>query len=282
MDKHMGRKRNSKLANNEDKDLIPSKFVKKDRKLESLTKTQLIQKCILLESSIIELRKSKESSDMEISSLKKENNELKMVCEKKTDLTTVQTHTQTYPQNDFDYNCGVCVFQSSSEDPLWSHMDSEHDIQREKTNESISCELCHQYFIKESDLKYHIKMKHDEMVKPCKYFMQGRCMFSDEDCWNSHNSQNIQTIETSIEFYCQHCNKVFNVKSEFMKHRKQQHLQSVALCRENNNNKCRFKNECWYRHITETITNNDNTVKILTHLSERIENMEREIQMQIN
>ena len=281
MDKQTGKKRNSKLAKNEEEDTIPSKCVKKDRKLESLTKSQLIQKCIILESSVIELRKVKELSDIEMSNLKKRNEELERVYEKKIDVAKTQVHTQTYPQNDFDYNCGVCVFQSSTEDPLWNHMDSEHDVQREREHAPNSCKLCQQKFTKESDLKHHIKLNHEEMVRPCKYFLQGRCIFSDEVCWNSHNSEILQHREPSNEYKCKHCDEIFGIKSELMKHRKLNHLQNVALCRENNNNKCKYKNECWYQHISATITNNE-TVKILTHLDERIKEMENEIKMQIN
>ena len=281
MDKQIGRKRNSKLAKNEELDTIPSKCLKKDRKLESLTKSQLIQKCLLLESSLIESRKVKELSDFEISNLKKQNEELKKGNEKKTDVSKVQIHTQTYPNNDVDYNCGVCVFQSSAEDPLWSHMDSEHDIRKDKENATNSCETCQQNFTKESDLKHHIKMNHIEMVTPCKYFLEGRCIFSDEVCWNSHASEIIQNIEPSNEYKCKHCDEVFSMKSNLMKHRKLNHPQNVALCRENNNNKCKYNNECWYQHISEAIINNE-TVKILTHLGERIKEMEEEIKMQIN
>ena len=281
MDKHIGKKRSSKLAKNEEVDTIPSKCIKKDRKLESLTKSQLIQKCILLESSISELKKAKESSDIEIINLKKEKEELNNVNKKKINVNSVQTHTQTYPQNDFDYNCGVCVFQSSSEDPLWSHMDTEHDIRREEENESNSCKTCQQNFIQESDLKYHIKLKHEEIASPCKYFMQGWCMFSDEVCWNSHNIQIIQKMEPLNEYNCKYCEKVFSAKHELMKHRKQNHLQNVGLCRENLKNKCKYKNECWYKHISATSVNNE-TLQMLTNIDQRIKEMEEEIRIKIN
>lgn len=278
MDKNTERKRTSKIAKNEDISLIPSKCPKKDKKLESLTKAQLIQKCIFLESSVIELKKLRESSILEVSNLKEE---LQKLNENKNTISSIQTHTQTYPTNDVDYNCGVCVFQSSSEDPLWSHMDIEHDIQRQKENASTSCKKCLQVFHIESDLMYHIKIKHEDIVKPCKYFLQGRCNFSDEICWNSHRSKSNQSELTKNDYKCKYCDKVINSKNELMKHRKINHLQRVAFCRENVKNQCRYNDECWYQHKTEDISKNE-TLKVLTDLDKRIKIMEKEIESKMN
>ena len=59
------------------------------------------------------------------------------------------------------------------------------------------------------------------------------------------------------------------------------HLQNVGLCRENLKNKCKYKNECWYKHISATSVNNE-TLQMLTNIDQRIKEMEEEIRIKIN
>ena len=71
-DLKIGIKRTSRVAKNEDLNVVQSKCPKKDRKLESLSKSQLIQKCNELETMIHELEKFKDSSEKKIAFLENE------------------------------------------------------------------------------------------------------------------------------------------------------------------------------------------------------------------
>ena len=73
----------------------------------------------------------------------------------------LSVQTQTYPKNDIDLNCGVCVAQYSSEEDLWVHMDIDHDVQKQDASQIFKCKNCEYTFGNSNDLKYHMKEKHD-------------------------------------------------------------------------------------------------------------------------
>ena len=99
----------------------------------------------------------------------------------------------------------------------------------------------------------HIKIMHEELVKPCRFFKQGSCMFTEDMCWYSHKLDVNINKTSRNEFQCKYCENTFLSKSELMKHRKLKHIQHIATCRYKTNNKCKHKDECWYNHEpTET------------------------------
>ena len=87
---------------------------------------------------------------------------------------------------------------------------------------------------------------HEEMVKPCKYFQQGICMFSENICWNSHKIYKNTDKTSKVEFKCKYCGNTFSSKNELMKHRKTNHMQNIAPCRDKTN--CKYGEVCWYQH----------------------------------
>ena len=116
-------------------------------------------------------------------------------------------------------------------------------------------------FITKSDLLGHIKSNHEANVMPCKYFLEGRCMFSDEVCWYSHDLNANSNSIIKNKYVCKYCDQVFQSKNELMKHRIVKHFQSVALCRDDINNECKHKDECWYRHEMKITNTHENTTK---------------------
>ena len=133
-------------------------------------------------------------------------------------------------------------------------MDTEHDVRKGVLHKSSSCEYCPQMFYSKSDLMCHKKYEHKDKVNPCKYFQEDRCMFSDEVCWNSHLvNQKLIITTTKNEYICKYCDQVFMSKTELMKHRKHKHIQYVALCRHKTNDKCKYNNNCWFKHDAEKI-----------------------------
>ena len=77
-------------------------------------------------------------------------------------------------------------------------------------------------------------------------------MFEDDICWYSHSLEgkkhNPQRFSLK-EFKCNFCEKTFDNKGGFMKHRKQEHSTKVYVFRNEKDNWCTFSSErCWYRH----------------------------------
>ena len=97
--------------------------------------------------------------------------------------------------------------------------------------------------------------------KICRYFLKNECSW-DSDCWYRHLSKSYDTNETNSDVMsCNVCEKVFQLKSELMKHKKSDHFIKVSKCRNFVQKNCKkSENECWFRHDeldTETETDND-------------------------
>ena len=73
---------------------------------------------------------------------------------------------------------------------------------------------------------YHIKYNHERNMPVCKYFQNGNCHYSDEKCWYIHRIED----QALSNFKCGLCGKSFNIKDEFMKHRKSEHTDKVKMC----------------------------------------------------
>ena len=257
MDSQVGRKRNSKIAKNVDLKVIPAKLPKKDKPLESLTKAELIKKCNALNFTLDEMKETNGRNLKKIIAL-----EYKIIEIEKSNKCESTNYTQTYPQNDVDFNCGVCIFQTEEEENLWKHMEDDHDVKGQKPTEYEVCSFCKEIFSQRSELMQHVKSIHEVKVKPCKYFQKGSCMFSDEICWYSHKTYQVTDETSKIEIKCKYCEKIFPSKSEMMKHRKVNHKQYVAPCRENSQNKCKYGEHCWFKHGKNDKENISNILNI--------------------
>ena len=83
----------------------------------------------------------------------------------------------------------------------------------------------------------HRKEAHIEKVKPCSYFIEGKCDFDDE-CWYVHCSTG--SGHEKKEFICRACDKRFTNKNDFMQHRKKEHVQNLFFCKNALKGTCRF------------------------------------------
>ena len=94
-------------------------------------------------------------------------------------------------------------------------------------------------------------------------FLEGICGFG-EECWHSHTNN---TTKILPEYRCRICAKVFTVRYDFMKHRKENHIEIVPICRDVENGTCKFgKENCWFNHKEFEMSNEnenfENTHKI--------------------
>ena len=74
------------------------------------------------------------------------------------------------------------------------------------------------------------------------------------------------------------------MKSELMIHRKSKHINRIPICRNNENETCKYGKNCWYKHTNEMDTNDSNSdlSTILKLLETRITSMENQYRMDIH
>ena len=79
----------------------------------------------------------------------------------------------------------------------------------------------------------HKKKKHIEKVNFCRNFVTNACFYGDENCWFVHEPEEAQEYD---EFKCDSRKKEFNLLSDFLRHRKSNHVESstrkldIGLC----------------------------------------------------
>ena len=84
------------------------------------------------------------------------------------------------------------------------------------------------------------------------------CNLGEDACWFSHKSTTSNKDKYMSNFKCTDCDKHFGNKFEFMHHRKQDHEESVPMCKKGTYGTCWFgPKNCWFTH-EEKQTSNEN------------------------
>ena len=174
----------------------------------------------------------------------------------KKDQMTKESQTTFKKEKDSEiqFPCKECIFTGNCEDEVRWHMTDSHDYPSPDCYGKDSCLVCGKLFDSKSQIMIHRKESHPDLVKPCNYFMEGKCTFDDSVCWYSHKN-----IKPAVQkkFDCRFCDKSFKRKEEFMTHRKSEHENFIPPCREDQKDSCRFtEKECWYKHKPEEKTIN--------------------------
>ena len=79
--------------------------------------------------------------------------------------------------------CEECEFPAEDMHELVDHMHGSHPLELES---EFKCHF-EECFVDKKHLMQHRKEYHIEKVKPCSYFIEGKCDF-DEECWYLHGS----------------------------------------------------------------------------------------------
>ena len=115
---------------------------------------------------------------------------------------------------DPEYTCKECNFQGIAETELNKHISLKHTARSPYT-----CMFCDFQVTEEKELNTHVSSKHST---------------------RSPQDNNIK---------CRHCGSEFQNKWDLMNHRKKEHLNSVAACRNNSNGNCTYSADlCWWKH----------------------------------
>ena len=185
------------------------------------------------------------------------------------------------------FRCDECEYPAEDLCELGEHIYFNHNS--DNCEDIYNCNFCEETFESKTELMTHKKNNHEENITICKYFMEDKCAFDAKKCWYSHNKLDEESSRQPLkEYICVLCKETFQVKSEFMKHKKSNHSNNVSLCKNNKNSlTCKFDENCWFIHdnnltknISENQQNNEVTEKIfkmLEQFTERIESLEKEL-----
>ena len=163
--------------------------------------------------------------------------------------TCQESQTLSDQPEEVEIPCKQCIVIATCEEELNWHMNSEHSLDS-NCDAPFSCNICGRNCQTKNELMAHRKVKHPLTIKICRYFIRGECRFGDDVCWYSHQVSRTNDIpQTLTEFKCSFCGEVFKKKSDFMKHRKVNHSDTISECINDKNGYSRFYNEeCWFRH----------------------------------
>ena len=192
-------------------------------------------------------------------------------CESKAKLIVHINLTHPKQKMEEDFNCDKCAFQGTTQLQLNKHLNLKH-LFTEQKKEVIKCRHCDQQFSETWNLMNHRKLKHIETVAYCKNSLEGKCTFTHEMCWWTHNG-NQHSKEEEIE--CFICNNTFETKSSMMRHRKISHPSVIRQCNNFVRNMCKFQNSsCWFRHVEQTMETNENGSRAAKENPEEMETNE--------
>ena len=83
------------------------------------------------------------------------------------------------------HNCDKCDFQATKSAVLSKHKNIKHRTTQEQTNDVFRCSECELQFSEKWNLMNHKKDNH-ERTELCEYYLQDRCSFTAQMCWNLH------------------------------------------------------------------------------------------------
>ena len=81
----------------------------------------------------------------------------------------------------------------------------------------------------------------------------GQCGYGDNLCWFLHCESADESL-AAANIKCNFCEKEFQFRSQLLRHKKQKHWDSVSICRNEEQNNCKFGSKnCWFKHENEKI-----------------------------
>ena len=121
-----------------------------------------------------------------------------------------------------------------------------HEFHPLESEIDIKCHYCGENFETKGDFMTHRKDAHIEKVNLCRFFAEGKCDFGD-GCWYNHSKTGSDYNKIQYEYRV--CDKIFVNRHEFMHHRKKEHAQILAFCKNDLKGTCHFGvNNCWFNH----------------------------------
>ena len=161
-----------------------------------------------------------------------------LVYEKKLELELHNIYQHESHTSSENWSCNDHDFQADTENVLLKHLT--HTLHQPnpsiRNRKSIfldykQCYTCDLEFEGFKNLMRHRKAKHPSNKK-CKNLEKG-CTYG-VDCWYVHEEDLMETDESNDNFgnenYCHVCKADFVTKNNYMKHKKKEHTDRVAIC----------------------------------------------------
>ena len=137
-----------------------------------------------------------------------------------------------------EFNCNDCDYQGDSLELLQKHIRFTH------TMEKYKCTKCKYQGSGGKDLYTHTKNVHTKELDIKCSNCEKRCAEVEE---SSKHIERKHSLVQSIK--CKNCGNEFSTKNKLMIHRKVEHPETVAACRNNLEGKCRYEADlCWWNH----------------------------------
>ena len=157
-------------------------------------------------------------------------------CKEAEDL---YTHKKTNHRIPKENKCDRCDVVFTAESELRKHIITKHTLQNQ-----IDCKKCGFKVSSQAELQRHLQIKHlmdkKSECEKCEH------VCSEENEGNKHVTPRHVQRES---LKCKSCEKEFNTRSMLMHHRKLEHTNTVATCRNYLEEKCDFGTEkCWWIH----------------------------------
>ena len=148
----------------------------------------------------------------------------------------IKEHIRSEHPNDTKYECYKCEYQGGDESDLKNHLTSTHD-----TDEEHNCSKCCFQGTSSNELKKHIIIKHMINCTECEFYCDNKRNFETHKLLIHANKNPIR---------CRICGETLQSKADLMNHRKTEHIETVAICKNIiKDGYCTFSNQgCWWNH----------------------------------
>ena len=202
-------------------DALKAKVADQNKSIDSIKKEY--SKC---EKDLREKVEEAEKLKIELNDLKKIMNLQKQLEDDKANMNKkseeIETNMEIESRSEHfiigTFKCDKCSFETNTKSTLESHVKSQH-LTHVQVKQNFKCDECNFTSIGYNQLKAHLELHHQ----------------------SSGNGQ--------LEIKCRICNVAFNDKRSLMKHRKEEHLATVSVCKKYVTGTCPFTaSACWWRH----------------------------------
>ena len=147
------------------------------------------------------------------------------------------------------FGCIECDYETFDEQNIENHLKLAHSPGEEV---NFKCVSCAQGFKAKSSLIRHRINAHGKSKVKCRNKADKSCKWGDnngEDCLYDHSDSETPNLTKKLE--CNSCEECFSYKSQFLKHRKSKHPETVPDCKSlKNGETCTFGPQCGFNHNT--------------------------------
>ena len=208
-------------------EFIKEDYQKCDKELKN--KTEEVEMLKIELNSLRELKILEESASA--NDIKCEECQSIVIAKSKAKEHTASSHVPDGTNEESENSRRKSSFQRIAE--------KEHRAQNNSMEEEYNCNRCCFIGTSSNELRKHIRIKHMINCTECDFYCNNKKDF------DTHKL----LIHAKNCIRCRTCGETFESKSNLMKHRKVEHIKTVARCQNYMKRECRFlSDDCWWIH----------------------------------